>query len=1046
MGGSRADTSGCEASPSASRQTPCVPADTAHAAPGSWAERYAVAMQKLRWVVLVLWVLVAGGMAVPATSFMGKTSQTFDALPGTQSLQAQDAMVLHFPEQGLSTNVIIYFKSLNHSDGADPRMLVSRPGLAKFDAILKQQLEEAFGPIPGLVSQYESYWTLAAMGLEAQALSNLVSHDGESCFIAVSINALSTDKRSTNVAKRMQSILDEHGALVADSNAQGTPLGLPSFMDTIVSSAEQNLGTIDAISIPLAMCVLAYVLRSWRLLVLPLVNMGATAAVSFGVMSLVADHMNVNSVAPSLMMSILVAMSIDYSLFLLSRYRDEIRRRMPRATDPEPSTLAGVPRWRIECVEKMVGKSGETISVSALTLGVCFLALLIFPMNFIQSIGLANAITISIALLSNMTITPAALLAFHGFFEKSASPLRCPPWADRPDSDSDSSSSSDSGDDVESPADVPSPEVRPAPTGAALMYDVPRFSNIGAGRHLQRSATPSEGSARTFRSIVTGKAVKKPKGGLPLLWWRLAELTLPPRKEDGRRFPWNWVLILVIVGLTVPFDMYAFNNAHTDAMDLFLPRGASVTAAYNDMSERFGLGKIYPITLLVVLDDDAKYPGVEDAAGNYQDNGPSVMNDEFYGALREKLVETIPGRIPFVGLDDIISPVYGGGRSVNWTNVAQCQLLSDMLWEGWSPTGVNCQVGPAGSDYPYHSLIFNDNNNSAFGPAVPKCKPALPASDPESCVQVERGTCYQCQALINMNKTFTSVDGKAMYMFLNPRTDPLGVYGENVHDALMDMRSEWEAALGCKVFYSGYNAITWDTVQKLFDVFPIMIAVEGAVVFLILGTVFKSIMIPLRAVCTIGLTLAWTFGFCDLVYEHNKLGWVGITAWNGEGAVEWTNTIVLFSMIVGIGLDYDIFLLTRVKEYHDHGVPTRDAIRQGLCDTGRIITAAGIIMAVAFSGLFVSDIAVLNQMGFYLVFSVLFETFVVESVLSPALMGLLGDLNWFPQGLCSKVRGERQPLLSYHPAHGGEEDTDSDGAEPSSDESPCPPAPASPAE
>eukprot|EP01062_Namystynia_karyoxenos_P062451 TRINITY_DN55332_c0_g1_i1.p1 TRINITY_DN55332_c0_g1~~TRINITY_DN55332_c0_g1_i1.p1 ORF type:complete len:1016 (+),score=393.96 TRINITY_DN55332_c0_g1_i1:99-3146(+) len=959
-----------------------------------FAYRYTSFLHRMRWAVLLCWLCLAGGLAYPAMSFMSKTSQSFNALPGTQSKHAQDAMIKYFPEQGLSTNVIIYLQSLNASADDDERALVGRPGLAEFDRILNKSLVERFGPIPGLISQYQSYWMLAQMGLEEQALANLVSPDGEATFIAVSINALSTDKRSTDVAKYMQAVLDAHAPLISGAQAHGTPLGLPSFMDTIVSSAEENLGTIDAISIPLAMCVLAYILRSWRLLVLPLVNMGVTAAVSFGVMSLVADHMNVNSVAPSLMMSILVAMSIDYSLFLLTRYRDEVRRRLP-PLESEQRFAPGLPRYRLECIQNMVGTAGETIAVSALTLGVCFLALLIFPMNFIQSIGLANAITICIALSSNISITPAALFAFAGFFERCAEPPRCCGAAEL-EAESDEE---DSEGPAKRCADLVTPERE---THHRIAHH--------RARHLQDSDTLVTSDSCTFRSIVTGKVVRQPSGGLPLFWWRLGELTQPPRRRPGdtgcrNRVPWNLIIIVVIVAATVWFDMYAFGNAHTDAMELFLPRGAPVTRAYADMSTRFGLGKVYPITLLVVLDDDAPFPGVETLPNVYEGEGPSVMNDQFYNAARETILESIPGNVPYVGMNDIIAPMYGGGRPVNWTYVSFCNLMTNVLWQGWSPGGADCDdLGPTGSEDPYHAMFFN---NRTVG-----CDSSAPPSSPRSCVQSERGYCHQCQALINMNKTFTSLDGRAMYMYLNPLTDPLGVEGERLHDALMDMRPMWEAKLRCKIYFSGYNAIVWETVQKLFGQFPLMIALECAVVFLILGTVFKSLLIPLRAVCTIGLTLAWTFGFCDLVYEHNLLGWMGITAWKGEGAVEWTNTIVLFSMVVGIGLDYDIFLLTRIKEYHSQGVPTRECIRQGLCDTGPIITAAGIIMAVAFSGLFVSDIAVLNQMGFYLVFSVLFETFVVESLLSPSLMGLLGEWNWWPQGCCRRATGpEHEGLL-----------------------------------
>ena len=100
--------------------------------------------------------------------------------------------------------------------------------------------------------------------------------------------------------------------------------------------------------------------------------------------------------------------------------------------------------------------------------------------------------------------------------------------------------------------------------------------------------------------------------------------------------------------------------------------------------------------------------------------------------------------------------------------------------------------------------------------------------------------------------------------------------------------------------------------------------------------------------------------------------------------------------MAGLGLDYDIFLLSRVVEYVDNGHSTTDSIIHGLDKTGHIITAAGLIMAVAFGGLLFSNISILNECSFFLVVSVLLDTFLVRSILVPALMAIFGEWNWWP--------------------------------------------------
>jgi len=89
-------------------------------------------------------------------------------------------------------------------------------------------------------------------------------------------------------------------------------------------------------------------------------------------------------------------------------------------------------------------------------------------------------------------------------------------------------------------------------------------------------------------------------------------------------------------------------------------------------------------------------------------------------------------------------------------------------------------------------------------------------------------------------------------------------------------------------------------------------------------------------------------------------------------------------------------LLIRTKEYRDEGYNTKDSLILGLFNTGGVITAAGIIMAIAFSGLLFSSIPTWNQLAFYLVFAVLFDTFIVRTTLVPALMSLLYEANWWP--------------------------------------------------
>ena len=135
---------------------------------------------------------------------------------------------------------------------------------------------------------------------------------------------------------------------------------------------------------------------------------------------------------------------------------------------------------------------------------------------------------------------------------------------------------------------------------------------------------------------------------------------------------------------------------------------------------------------------------------------------------------------------------------------------------------------------------------------------------------------------------------------------------------------------------------------------------------------------------TIGTTLTLVFGGAVLVYQHGILNWTGLACFHtiNDAQLAWLIPVISFSIMTGLALDYDIFLVSRIVEYRQLGYDEDSAIMLGLHKTGRIISAAGIVMAIAFGGLFLADEPAMNQLSFFLVFSVLIDTFFVRTVRS----------------------------------------------------------------
>lgn len=181
-----------------------------------------------------------------------------------------------------------------------------------------------------------------------------------------------------------------------------TQTGLGMFTKEALEGVEHDLEQMDMIAMPIALGVLAFVLRSWRLMLLPCICIGTAAALSFGVIMLPVSYVTqIISFAPSVMMSCTVAMSIDYSLFLLSRYQEEV---VQRGQDIE------------DAVHAMLCSAGHTVLVSGVTLMVCWLGLAFFPVTLLSSAGLAASFAILAAIVVNLCLTPVLIFTFPTFF------------------------------------------------------------------------------------------------------------------------------------------------------------------------------------------------------------------------------------------------------------------------------------------------------------------------------------------------------------------------------------------------------------------------------------------------------------------------------------------------------------------------------------------------------------------------------------------------------------------------------------------------------
>ncbi len=195
------------------------------------------------------------------------------------------------------------------------------------------------------------------------------------------------------------------------------------------------------------------------------------------------------------------------------------------------------------------------------------------------------------------------------------------------------------------------------------------------------------------------------------------------------------------------------------------------------------------------------------------------------------------------------------------------------------------------------------------------------------------------------------------------------------------------------VLVSGNTAAFIDQKQSITDHLPLLVTIIAATTLLILFLLTGSVLLPLKTLLMNAMTLGATLGIVVLSFQE---GWLdGLFAYQGPGAVEVTSLVFLFAVVFGLATDYAVLVLARIKEQHDLGKDNEEAVAIGIGRTGRVITAAALMIAVVFLAFGVSTVFFMKQIAVGAAVGVLLDATVVRALLVPALMRLLGEWNWW---------------------------------------------------
>ncbi|SCK59084.1 putative drug exporter of the RND superfamily [Streptomyces sp. WMMB 714] len=240
--------------------------------------------------------------------------------------------------------------------------------------------------------------------------------------------------------------------------------------------------------------------------------------------------------------------------------------------------------------------------------------------------------------------------------------------------------------------------------------------------------------------------------------------------------------------------------------------------------------------------------------------------------------------------------------------------------------------------------------------------------------------------------TFNKSGDTAMFNVI-PDSKPSSAKTEDLVEDIRDDGGEVQAGGGTDVLVTGSTAMNIDVSQKLNDALAPYLALVVGLAFLLLIVVFRSVLVPLKAALGFLLSVLAALGAVVAVFQW---GWLAdLLAVEETGPVMSMMPIFMVGVVFGLAMDYEVFLVTRMREAYVHGERPKEAIVTGFRHGARVVTAAAVIMIAVFAGFIGSTDSMVKMIGFGLAVAVLFDAFIVRMAIVPAVLALLGRAAWW---------------------------------------------------
>lgn len=941
------------------------------------------------WLIVCAWIAVAVALAmtvVPLTTVV--ESQKPQLLP-PQAMAATEQMAADFGESAQNSLVVV----LSDANGM---------GAAGEDAyrVLGEKLRAQSGDVAA-VHDY----------LETPALRDLmVSADGKASYLLVNLTAPAGSPESTAAYQRVTDLVKQSASGTMTANVTGQA----AIVGDLSSVGARDMHVIEIATALLVLAILGLIYRRPVTMLLPLITIGVTVVAAQGTVSaLTGAGLQVSSLTVVLMTAMIVGAGTDYAVFIISRYHEYLR-----AGDDSDTA-----------VQRALGSIGEVIAASAATVAVTFVGMVFTTLPAFTSIGPALAVSIAVAFLAAITLLPAliVLAGRRGWVApRGAAAGRF--WG------------------AMGVRIVRRPKVYLMASLTVLLVlagfvfclnptyndrnQLPATAESNRGYDVMAGHFSANALLPQYIYIRSPQDLRNPQAlaDLEQMAQRVAQVpdvagVRGITRPGGQQIEETKVSHQAgQVGATLD-DASAQIASRTGDLDA-LSNGAdqladSLATVRDQVGQAAGSATAVTETVAQVR-QELMGPGITGLLASVESAAGALAADP--GPINA-LVAAAPAMLTALSTPQCdADPLCAQGREslrqltaapdagTAQNLVAAARQLSSLVQTATAalqsggigdPAAIQAQIAQMqqGADQlATGSRTLSDgvgllvDQTKKVGVGISQAAGALLTLQRDAATPSMSGMYVPPQALESddfrkASTVFVSPDGHAVRYAVESKLDPFSPAGmDQVHAILAAAQgAQPNTALADATISMVGTTPTYAAIRDLYeDDLRLIVALTLGVVFVILMLLLRAVVAPLYLIGTVVIAFASALGLSVLVFQVI-----------GGQQLYWNVAAIAFIVLVAVGADYNLLLISRIREESGNGI--RSGIIRAVRSTGGVITSAGIIFAASMFGLVFGSITTMVQTGFLIGTGLLIDTFLVRTVTVPALAALFGQANWWPR-------------------------------------------------